>query len=239
MTTQNMILDAIYALDQAPSILKVKEVVRRTADRHGYSAFLCSAPPSPGRQIINPILFEEWPDAWRRTYINRRHYVHDPMLKEVFRTTEPFLWSETMQRRTCTKAEQTVMGEAAEAKMAEGYVVPLYGIGGAVHALTLTGERPRTDITARAELRLVSIYAYARARQLRRRSGGTPVVLTDREREALRWAALGKTDAEIGMLMGVSDSAAHKLIESAKRKWNVTTRIQAIVEALRQGDLQF
>lgn len=231
------ILDAIHALENAPSILKVKEALRRHAEQFGYNAFLCSAPPPPGRPVSNPILFEEWPEGWTRRYVRRRHYVHDPMLKEIFRTAEPFLWSEVMARRQCTKAEQTVMGEAADFRLKEGFVVPLYGVGGALHALTLTGEAPRVDTTARAELHLVSMYAYARARQLRRHSGGSPVKLSVREREALRWAGMGKSDWEIGKIMRVSDSAAHKLIESAKRKCKVNTRIQAVLTAIRQGDI--
>lgn len=130
------------------------------------------------------------------------------------------------------------MWEAAQAKMTEGYVVPIYGVGGAVHVLTMTGEKPRVDIAARAELHLIAIYAYARAKQLRRCSGGTPVVLRPREREVLGWAAAGKSDWEIGEIIGVTASAVHKHIESAKRKWAVATRVQAIVEAIRQGEIQ-
>jgi LuxR family transcriptional regulator, quorum-sensing system regulator BjaR1 len=233
----NETLDAISALEQAPSILKVKEIFRRSAERHGFTAFLCAAPPSPDRQIVSPILFEEWPEAWTSTYVERRHYVHDPMLKEIFRTADPFLWSEAMAKRESTKAELTVMAEAEKAGMNEGFVIPIYGVGGAIHAFTMTGEAPRTDSKARAELHLLSMYAYARARRLRRHSGGTPVSLTMREREALRWVAQGKSDWEIGEIMGTSDSAAHKLIESAKRKCNVSTRIQAVVIAIRQGDI--
>jgi DNA-binding CsgD family transcriptional regulator len=240
MTTQptNPTLDAISALEQAPSILKVKEVMRRVAERHGFSAFLCSAPPSYGKQIVNPILFDDWPDMWRRTYIDRRHYVHDPMLKEIFRTQHPFLWTATMKRRVYSKKEMSVMDEAAEAGMPEGFVVPIYGKGGSLHALTLTGKNPRTDTVARGELYLAAMFAYARAMQLSGPPNGKHVVLSPRECEALRWVKMGKTDPEIGVIMKISASGAHKLVESAKRKFNVLTRIQAVIEALRQGDIQ-
>jgi LuxR family quorum sensing-dependent transcriptional regulator len=239
MTTQIAYptLDIIQALERAPSVLKVKEIFRRAAERHGFSAFLCSATPNAGREPVNPILFDEWPETWWRRYIQRRHYVHDPMLKEMLRNANPFVWSDVMQRGTYTKAERTVMSEAAEAQMAEGFVVPIYGIAGDAHVLTMTGEKPRTDVTARAELHLISMYAYARAQQLRRRPGGNPVPLSPREREALRWAAAGKTDWEIGEILGISESAAHKHVENAKRKYNVPTRVQAIVKGIRDGDI--
>ena len=102
----NATLDSVQALSRAPSVLKVHEIFRQAADRHGYSTFLCSAPPDGNKKVVNPILFEEWPSAWRRAYIKRRYYVHDPMLKQIFRTANPFLWSETMQQRTSSRDDK-------------------------------------------------------------------------------------------------------------------------------------
>jgi DNA-binding CsgD family transcriptional regulator len=102
----------------------------------------------------------------------------------------------------------------------------------------MAGPRPRTDREARAELHLVSIYAYARAKQLARRHADPTPTLRPREREALQWVAAGKTDWEIGEILGISESAAHKHVENAKRKIGVATRVQAVVEAIRSGQLQ-
>ena len=104
----NATLDSVQALSRAPSILKVRETFRQAADRHGYSSFLCSAPPNAQEKTVNPILFEEWPSTWRRDYIKRRYHVHDPMLKQIFRTANPFLWSETMQQRASSRDELNV-----------------------------------------------------------------------------------------------------------------------------------
>ena len=52
--------------------------------------------------------------------------------------------------------------------------------------------------------------------------------LSERELECLRWAAGGKTDWEIGELLGVSKSTAHFHIEQAKKKLGVNSRIQAV-----------
>lgn len=240
VVSNNFVLDAVQSLQRAPSILKVMELLRGSTERHGYQFFLCSAPPAPNDPMTtNPILFEEWPEEWKRRYVDRRYFAHDPMLNELQRTADPFLWSEAQARRTASAPGRRIMGEAAELGMTEGYVVPIYGIGGQLHAITMTGKAPRRDALARAELHLISIYAYARAKQLKGRdSGQQAATVGRREREALQWAAAGKTDWEIGELLGISESAAHKRIESAKRKFGVATRVQAIVEALRRGQIQ-
>jgi DNA-binding CsgD family transcriptional regulator len=61
--------------------------------------------------------------------------------------------------------------------------------------------------------------------------------LTDREVECLQWVSLGKTDWEIGELLGVAKATAHFHIEQAKRKLGVTSRVQAVSLLLLHGML--
>jgi LuxR family quorum-sensing system transcriptional regulator CciR len=51
--------------------------------------------------------------------------------------------------------------------------------------------------------------------------------------------ARGKSDWEIGQLLGISESTAHKHIEDAKRRFRVTTRIQLVVRSLFDARLSF
>jgi DNA-binding CsgD family transcriptional regulator len=153
------------------------------------------------------------------------------------RTAQPFTWVEALERGRYSKSELSIVQEASAWRMCQGFVVPIYGVGGEAHALTMAGPNPRSDAPARAELHLLSIYAHARANRLKRGGGEPPVSLRQRECEALRWAAAGKTDWEIGQILSISESAAHKHVESAKRKFGVPTRMQAVVAAIRQGNL--
>ncbi len=235
----NTPLDTVEALKRAPSVIKVKEIFRQTAERYGFTSFLCAATPRPEEANYDPLLFDEWPAEWRARYRERRYYVRDPMLQEMFLTTEPFAWSDVLKRRRPSRADRAIVEDASSWEMCEGLVVPLYGIGGSIHGVTMAGRQPRIDGLARAELHLVSIYASARAKELKWRAAGPQVELTWRERDALQYAALGKTDSEIGDILRISESAAHKLIETAKRKFGVYTRMQAVVEAIRQGQLHF
>jgi DNA-binding NarL/FixJ family response regulator len=58
------------------------------------------------------------------------------------------------------------------------------------------------------------------------------VDLSDREVECLTWAARGKTSAEIAQIIGTSKRNVDFHIETACRKLNVVTRVQAAVKAL-------
>lgn len=59
--------------------------------------------------------------------------------------------------------------------------------------------------------------------------------LTKRQREALNQVALGKSDWEIAVLLGVSQSTVHEHIEAAKRRLGVRTRVQAVLAAYKNG----
>jgi DNA-binding response OmpR family regulator len=52
-----------------------------------------------------------------------------------------------------------------------------------------------------------------------------------REREALTWAARGKTFAEIGEILGLSRRTVEFHLDNARRKLGVPTRTQALIKA--------
>jgi DNA-binding response OmpR family regulator len=61
------------------------------------------------------------------------------------------------------------------------------------------------------------------------------VSLSEREIEALTWAARGKTSAEIAMILGLTKRTVDFHIDNARDKLGVTTRIQAAVKATSGG----
>ena len=55
--------------------------------------------------------------------------------------------------------------------------------------------------------------------------------LTDREIEALTWAARGKTSAEIAQIIGLSKRTVDFHIDNARVKLGATTRLEAAIKA--------
>lgn len=55
--------------------------------------------------------------------------------------------------------------------------------------------------------------------------------LTGREKEALTWAARGKTSAEIAQILGLSKRTVDFHFDNARCKLGVATRIQAVMKA--------
>ena len=63
----------------------------------------------------------------------------------------------------------------------------------------------------------------------------TDIRLTDREREALTWAARGKASGEIATILNISERTVNFHIDNAMRKVGAVTRIQAAVKCALLG----
>lgn len=59
--------------------------------------------------------------------------------------------------------------------------------------------------------------------------------LTPREAEVLRWVTEGKTNGEVGVILGISELTAKKHMENIFHKLGVTTRTAAVSRALELG----
>jgi len=56
--------------------------------------------------------------------------------------------------------------------------------------------------------------------------------LTAREREVLRWLSSGKTDKDIGQILGISPRTVHKHLQRLYEKLGVETRTAAVMRAM-------
>jgi DNA-binding CsgD family transcriptional regulator len=61
------------------------------------------------------------------------------------------------------------------------------------------------------------------------------VQLSPREIECLQWAAAGKSDADIAVLVGIKPATAHFHIERAKKRLGVKTRVEAVAVGVLHG----
>jgi DNA-binding CsgD family transcriptional regulator len=92
---------------------------------------------------------------------------------------------------------------------------------------------PPEDAATRRTLALMANYAYARLLTLERPSLSPN--LSDRELEVLAWAAEGKTDQEIAVILGLSSHTIDKYMRQIKTSLDATNRTSAIVAAIRCG----
>ena len=83
---------------------------------------------------------------------------------------------------------------------------------------------------------LCHLYRLARALEAAQPSQWAPGQgLTAREQEVMRWLCAGKTDRDIGDILGISPRTVHKHLQRIYEKLGVETRTAAVVRSMKMG----
>jgi len=126
------------------------------------------------------------------------------------------------------------MHEAGDFRLKHGFTVPMMTLEGDVAGFSLAADRIELPPYARGMLTLQMTLALGRTLRLElNQHEAERVGLTDREREILQWAALGKSEWETGEIMRLSEHTVDKYMRDVRRKLRVTSRTQAVAEGLR------
>jgi DNA-binding CsgD family transcriptional regulator len=125
--------------------------------------------------------------------------------------------------------------------VAGAIVAPAYLPGGVIGAVIWATPDDAVDVPPvflqrAGELHALALkFAAVQNDLASRRTPVTPAPLTRREIQCLKWAAMGKTDADISEIMHISLPTVRFHITNAARKLNVVGRPQAIYKAATLG----
>jgi LuxR family quorum-sensing system transcriptional regulator CciR len=176
----------------------------------------------------------------------------DAVLVTASQSYAPFLWSDISRLMALTPYQRDFMDAAHAAGVGAAVAVPIHRardadqggsysvFAGCCSFMMKTGVP--LPLGSLAAAHYVGALAFDTAENLRQvRSGHQPQgpQLTPRQRDCVVLVAQGKSDWEIGQLLGISESTVHKHIEDAKRRYCVSTRIQLVVRALFDARLTF
>jgi LuxR family quorum-sensing system transcriptional regulator CciR len=163
----------------------------------------------------------------------------------------PFLWTDIPRLVDLTPPQAAFLDLAARTGIGAAVTVPVHRPRGADEAGSysifagcctfLMDEAVPLPLASLAAAHYVAVQAFDAAEALRNAVTPAPAgpVLTPRQRDCVALAAQGKSDWEIGQLLGISESTVHKHIEDAKRRFGVSTRIQLVVRSLADSKLSF
>jgi LuxR family quorum sensing-dependent transcriptional regulator len=88
---------------------------------------------------------------------------------------------------------------------------------------------------------LVGLFVHARAARLHlaqaRRKEPPRRLLSEREREVLRWTAAGKTAWETSCILGISERTVNYHIAMASRRLEAVSRTHAVARAIARGEI--
>jgi LuxR family quorum sensing-dependent transcriptional regulator len=231
--------DLIDEFDRLRTADEVMARLSKVLSKFGYTAFLITGVPEPPQRVEPYFLLNGWPESWAKLYGERNYYLDDPVAAWCRRSINPFEWSEApYDAERCPRAAE-VMNVATDFGMKQGFLVPVVRGNGFHACVTMAGSCPDFEPRAKRAIHLVSLYAHAKVVAfLGLSEASRRAALTDREREVLAWTAVGKSSWDISIILGISERTVNWFIANAARKLDAVNRTQAVVNAIRAGEIQ-
>jgi LuxR family quorum sensing-dependent transcriptional regulator len=232
--------DLIDEFDRLATADQVMQRMSAALAKFGYSSFVITGVPEPPQRIDPFILMNRWPEGFSKLYIEKNYYPDDPVAAYCRRAVDPFEWSEAAYDPERWPRAAVVMNSAADFGLRKGFIVPVVRGNGLHACVTMAGENPDFDSLAKRAIHLIALYAHAKAVALLGvcAKGTSSGILTDRERDILAWTAMGKSSWDISIILGISERTVNWFIARAIRKLDAANRTQAVVNAIRAGEIQ-
>jgi DNA-binding CsgD family transcriptional regulator len=151
----------------------------------------------------------------------------------------PFSWEEITSFVELADHQQALFGEARRYGIVHGITVPLHIPSESYASCTFARPEP-IEITPSlmAVLQIVASFAFKAALYLHHAMHGRDVPrLTRRESECTALIALGKTDWEIGQILGIAQTTVRYFISRAKQRYGVFRRSELVARAIVDAQL--
>lgn len=201
----------------------------------GVEYFTMFRPSRSAGELRDGILAEKQHVAWTRQFYARGFAENNPALTGALDENGPLFWSELVRLPDHGERMQPMLALARDFGLNEGICFSLRGCASHPAGAALFGSHIDASAEARIAIHAVTLFTYNRLARLGVMGGPDAVRLSTREVDCLAWVAKGKTDWEIGEILGIRASTVHSYIEGAKRKLGVVTRMQAVVGAIQHG----
>jgi len=205
----------------------------------GFHASACGAWDGIGEQRTNRFFFVDWPQDVLKIYAERKLESRDPLVFAARRRMTPFTWDDVSSDEYLPPDSREVYAIARdEMGWHDGFCVPIHGPAGYQGLVSLLARQklalaPRD----RGVLEIMSRAIHDRCRSTMGLGvpPNRPPKLTPREIECMKWVAVGKSNWEIGQVLGIAEATAHFHIENAKKKLEKSTRTEAVALLVLHG----
>jgi LuxR family transcriptional regulator, quorum-sensing system regulator SdiA len=202
-------------------------------------------PRSHDGKMIRPNLMRarRLPADFVERWCDKSYFRIDPVQQICIDCNIPFVWSVAGQsrhilERPITREHEPVVSYLKESRLTCGATVPIHLVDGGLATLTAIRIDAERDFAREARRRLGELFllahvmhesAYASFDAATRTCPA--VRISQRETECLRWAARGKTAADIARILGRSTATVSLHLNNAQHKLGASNRAQAIARA--------
>ncbi|MBV6752985.1 LuxR family transcriptional regulator [Pseudomonas chlororaphis] len=210
--------------------------------RLGFSRFLFCLRSSVKADSRGALVIGDFPTSWIEAYDRAGYVKIDPVELHCMHSVLPVIWTD----RLYTSSNQRVLREEAGSHdLINGVTLALHGPQGQFGTLGLSIDGV-DEHAAKGVIQanwhelswLKDIALQSALKFLCAPKAANGVRLTRREKEVLQWSAIGKTSWEISNICNCSEANVDFHFKNIRRKFGVTSRNAAVVQALSMQIIQ-
>ncbi|TNE30048.1 LuxR family transcriptional regulator [Sphingobium sp. CFD-2] len=231
--------DVLSQLLKATSFDTLCEGLAHAAREMGFDHVALVQHGSLPRLAEHALVVTNYPTEFIKSYIENHHYVLDPVYEVSELLDRPFTWDEIPGLVPLREPQLALFGAARLHGISHGVTIPLHIPGEPRASCTFAASRvveATPDLLA--ALHVIASYGFNMALRLyqpKRRVAGPK--LTRREAECTTLVALGKTDWEIGKILGLGGATVKYFISVAMQRYGVYKRSALVARALLDGQI--
>ena len=184
-----------------------------------------------------PSIARNYPDNWMEYYVDNAFMTIDPVRETAYRAP-CFLVVPIPDHLELDGRQRQCLLQGRKAGLYAGVGVPFHGPHGELAGVGLaSSERSHKADRVTADKLAVLCYQFHAAHiALALDPLARPQVwLTEREREVLKWCARGKSNWDIGEILGISENTVRFFVKRCAIKLGTTSKIEAVLKAIRLG----
>ncbi|MDB5705498.1 MAG: hypothetical protein JWN66_2614 [Sphingomonas bacterium] len=236
-------LELVGMITSAESQDDLRIALSMISGQMGFQFFALTHHVDIARAPEAAIRLHNYPAHWVDYYDTNALGVSDPVHRASHVTSVGFCWSRMAEMIPLTSQDRRILELGREQGIGEGFTIPANVPGEARGSCTFANDADREIPIAMLPLaQLIGAFAFERARCLwsvRSIDAAPRPVLTDRQRDCVLWMARGKSNWEIGCILGISEETVIRHLKLALERYGVQRRTSLAVRALFDGSISF
>lgn len=225
---------------QATTLEQLKSLLDAIVRQFGFPWFTLMHNVDLTRTTRKALMMTTYPVRWIDEIIETRLYLEDPVHAASAKTVSGLTWDQIGNYIAPNARQLSILERGRGHGLTAGFTMPIR-MHGEPDAMFTVAQRSHRVISGPDLLsaRLIGTVAYDRARTLLdpNELAKVPIALSPRMIDCVDLVAQGKSDWEIGQILGLSQDTVHEYVEAARRRYGVRRRTQLVLRAVHDGHL--
>lgn len=234
------VVEDLERLQGHGSVTDLMKAIDQQARAAGFEHWMYALDPSVPGETRRQYVLSGYPGAWVTHYLESCYLQVDPVVAHCRVHATPYVWPGVDENRERIEGAARRMFDDAESfGLKTGLSIPIHGLGCGWGLVSVATGQVLNAKDMHRMVAKVHLFAHCLHEAAHPHAHGIVPIdaprLTPRELECLRWASVGKTSWEIGMLLRIAERTAVFHMQNAMAKLGTMSRQAAVVRAIALG----